>query len=169
MAEPDKAAASDEIGRLADARLRGLNESLEPQVAERTATLRESEQRFRDVAEVAGDWIWESDRDHRFTFFAGESLEAMAEFGAAPQLSIGKTRWELAGGDPERDEHWRRHKEDLDAHRPFRNFRYVFDTPCAGRRHMTVSGKPVLGPSGEFLGYRGTVTDQTGMVGAAKD
>ena len=166
MAEPDKAAASDEIGRLADARLRGLNESLEPQVAERTATLRESEQRFRDVAEVAGDWIWESDRDHRFTFFAGESLEAMAEFGATPQLSIGKTRWELAGGDPERDEHWRRHKEDLDAHRPFRNFRYVFDTPCAGRRHMTVSGKPVLGPSGEFLGYRGTVTDQTGMVEA---
>jgi sigma-B regulation protein RsbU (phosphoserine phosphatase) len=103
MAEPDKAAASEEIDRLADARLRGLNESLERQVAERTATLRESEQRFRDVAEVAGDWIWESDRDHRFTFFAGESLEAMAEFGAAPQLSIGKTRWELAGGDPERD------------------------------------------------------------------
>src|SRR4029077_12009261 len=38
--------------------------------------------------------------------------------------------------------------------------------PCAGRRHMTVSGKPVLGPSREFLGYRGTVTDQSGMVEA---
>ncbi len=31
---------------------------------------------------------------------------------------------------------------------------------------MTVSGKPILGPNGEFLGYRGTATDQTGMVEA---
>jgi len=148
------------------ARLRSLNESLERHVAERTATLRESEQRFRDVAEVAGDWIWESDRDHRFTFFASESLETRAALGAPPQVTIGKTRWELAGGDPKRDDHWRRHKEDLDAHRSFRNFRYAFDTPSGVRRHMTVSGKPVLGPSGEFLGYRGTATDQTGMVEA---
>ena len=148
------------------ARLRGMNETLERQVAERTAALSASEQRFRDIAEVAGDWIWESDGDHRFTFFAGESLENMAEFGATPRATIGKTRWEAAGGDPERDEHWRRHKEDLHTRRPFRNFRYVFTTPSGTRRYMVVSGKPILGPNGEFLGYRGTATDETAMVEA---
>ncbi|MGH7123257.1 MAG: histidine kinase dimerization/phospho-acceptor domain-containing protein, partial [Stellaceae bacterium] len=147
-------------------RLRGMTEQLERQVAERTAALQESEQRFRDVAEVAGDWIWESDRDHRFTFFAGESLGKLAEFGATPQLTIGKTRWELAGADPLQDENWRRHKEDLDAHIPFRHFRYSLVTPAGVRRHMSVSGKPVLGPNGEFAGYRGTATDETATVEA---
>jgi PAS domain S-box-containing protein len=150
------------------ARLRGMNETLERQVAEQTATLRESEQRFRDVAEVAGDWIWESDRDHRFTFFAGEALQNLAEFGAIPKLTIGKTRWELAGADPKGDEHWRRHKADLDAHRPFRHFRYALDTPSGVRRYMTVSGKPVLGADGEFLGYRGTATDETATIEALR-
>src|SRR5262245_40654471 len=31
--------------------------------------LRESEQRFRDYAEIASDWFWESDSEHRFTTF----------------------------------------------------------------------------------------------------
>jgi len=38
--------------------------------------LRESEQRFRDIAEIGADWIWESDASHRFTLFTGDSLEA---------------------------------------------------------------------------------------------
>jgi PAS domain-containing protein len=28
--------------------------------------LRESEQRFRDYAEIASDWFWETDSEHRF-------------------------------------------------------------------------------------------------------
>lgn len=34
------------------------------------AALRESEERFRDYAEIASDWFWESDPDHRFTRFS---------------------------------------------------------------------------------------------------
>ena len=148
------------------ARLRGMNETLERQVAERTAELSQSEQRFRDIAEVAGDWIWETGPDHRFTFFAGESLRRMESFGAMPQNTIGKARWEIADGDPERDEQWRKHKEDLDAHRPFRQFRYAMQTPAGVRRYMSISGKPIYGPTGDFLGYRGTATDETAMVDA---
>jgi two-component system sensor kinase FixL len=39
-------------------------------------------------------------------------------------------------------------------------------TPAGVRRHMSASGKPVLGPSGEFAGYRGTATDETATVEA---
>src|SRR5690348_13256374 len=57
--------------REAAGRLRSLNQSLERQVAERTAALRESERRFQDIAEVSGDWMWETDHEHRFTRLFG--------------------------------------------------------------------------------------------------
>ena len=34
------------------------------------AARRESDQRFRDIVEVSGDWIWETDAEHRYTFFS---------------------------------------------------------------------------------------------------
>src|SRR6516165_1252251 len=43
--------------------------------------LRESEQRFRDIAEIGADWIWESDASHRFTLFTGDSLEGPVSSG----------------------------------------------------------------------------------------
>src|SRR5690606_30002650 len=32
--------------------------------------LRESEERFRDFADTASDWFWETDADHRFSFIS---------------------------------------------------------------------------------------------------
>src|SRR2546422_11205983 len=54
----------------------------------------ESEARFRAIAELSGDWYWEQDASHRFTW-------AFVRGGAAGAVSsiIGKTRWEL-GGQP---------------------------------------------------------------------
>src|SRR5262249_2194099 len=74
--------------------------------------LQHRERRFRDIAELSADWIWESDSDHRFTFLRGDGAQAV----------FGKTRWEVAGADPVNDAYWRRHKADLDARRPFRGF-----------------------------------------------
>jgi PAS domain S-box-containing protein len=37
------------------------------------AALRESEQRFRDYAEIASDWFWETGPDHRFAHFSRAS------------------------------------------------------------------------------------------------
>ncbi|MGH7125654.1 MAG: PAS-domain containing protein, partial [Stellaceae bacterium] len=125
--------------------------------------LKQSEQRFRDIAETAADWIWETDREHRFSYFSGnESLTA----GMTVAETLGKTRWAYANGDIEGDEYWRRHKADLDAHRPFRDFRY--SVPGEGDRqiHYVVNGQPVFDETGEFLGYRGTATNQTEVIEA---
>ena len=48
----------------------------------------ESEARFRAIAELSGDWYWEQDASHRFTwaFVRGDSTEAVSSI-------IGKTRW----------------------------------------------------------------------------
>ena len=66
------------------------------------AGLRESEKRFRDYVDVASDWFWEAGPDHRFTEFS----RSAADWGLSP-LSIGKTRWELAGDREEEPEKWR--------------------------------------------------------------
>jgi PAS domain S-box-containing protein len=126
--------------------------------------LRESEQKFQDIAEVSGDWIWETDSEHRFVFIASDALYEKTQLAAA--LALGHTRWELAQVDPADHEAWRRHKADLDARRPFRMFRYTIDSGDPQARHFVVSGKPVFDAAGTFLGYRGTANNETPILEA---
>jgi PAS domain S-box-containing protein len=127
--------------------------------------LRESERRFRDFAESCGDWFWETGPDHRFTLYAGNAHNGMAQPDAD---AIGKTSWELAGADPEADTDWRAHKGNLDARRAFRRFHY--SQPRQGGRlaHVSISGIPVFDELGEFAGYRGTGFDVTAAVEARR-
>ncbi|MFI4986075.1 MAG: EAL domain-containing protein [Alphaproteobacteria bacterium] len=123
--------------------------------------LRESQQRFSDIAEVAGDVIWEVDRDGRFTYVAGTGRDTA---GVPDNFILGKTRWELAGADPAKDELWAGHLAVIEARQPFRNFRYSFKSGTGRTLHCAVSGKPVFDADGAFCGYRGTTTNETRSV-----
>ena len=125
-------------------------------------SLRQSEHRFRDFSESASDGLWEMDADLRYTNVWGAILEGVREKGREP---IGKTRWEHIGVDPSKDEHWRKHKEDLEARRPYRNFEYSYEN-AFGRHHRRASGKPIFGADGSFVGYRGVVENRTAEVEA---
>ena len=124
-----------------------------------------SERRFRDFAEVASDWLWETDRDHRFTYVSERFREAA---GIAPEMRIGKRRRDI-DLTVTNQEQWTRHLADLDAHRPFKNLTYDYRDLSGRIRHVRVSGKPVFTPRGEFLGYRGTGTDITAEVEAIRE
>lgn len=124
--------------------------------AEIEGALRVSEQRFRDFADSISDRFWETDEQHRFTW----RLVPTERLRMWPSI-IGKTRFEISGGDPERDPFWSKHLEDLNAHRPFRDFRYSLRDPDGRLRFRSISGKPVYATNGKFLGYRGTSTDIT--------
>jgi NO-binding membrane sensor protein with MHYT domain/signal transduction histidine kinase/CheY-like chemotaxis protein len=125
--------------------------------------LREGERRFQDIAEVSGDWIWETDAHHRFVVLEGGSTETLP---IRPESLIGRTRWDGAGADPETDADWKQHKIVLDAHGPFRHFRYSLNTPSGARMFISASGKPMFNDASEFVGYRGTATDETAIVEA---
>jgi diguanylate cyclase (GGDEF)-like protein/PAS domain S-box-containing protein len=124
---------------------------------------RESEQRFRDIVEVSGDWVWETDAEHRYTFFSNRFDEAER---ADPSTSLGKTPWELVDADLEQDEHWQAHLSDREAHKAFRNFLFSFVSDSGSRYHISMSGVPIFDRAGTFKGYRGTATDQTPTVAA---
>ena len=125
--------------------------------ARSNAAVIESQERFRDFAECSSDWFWEMDQDLRFSYFSENFTDVT---GVQPEALHGKTREEtgIPGIDPDI---WRRHLEDLHAHRPFRNFVHP-RTMADGRIvWLSISGLPHFSPRGAFRGYRGIGTDIT--------
>jgi PAS domain S-box-containing protein len=113
--------------------------------------LRESEERFRTLVQFSFDVYWETDSQHRFVRqeYAGPVAHA-----PGPGTVIGRTRWEVPYLEPE-EEAWRRHRETLDAHLPFRDFELARPTPDGGKRYVSISGLPMFDDVGTFVGYRG--------------
>jgi PAS domain S-box-containing protein len=122
--------------------------------------LRESEQRFRDYAETASDWLWETGPDHRVTRIS----EHVNVAGLVPSRLLGATRRDIATDVESEPEKWRLHRATLDAHRPFRNFVYTVGT--GSPVYIQTSGKPFYDTNGNFLGYRGSGTNITASIRA---
>ena len=122
--------------------------------------MRESETRFRTLVQFSFDVYWESDAQHRF--IRQEFAEGVTD-APAPGSEIGKTRWEVPYLEPDA-EAWRKHRETLDAHLPFRDFEHARPTPDGGgKRYVSVSGLPLFDETGRFIGYRGVgrhITDR---------
>ena len=121
--------------------------------------LRESEQRFRDYAETASDWLWETGPDHRIIAIS----EPINVTGLVSSRLPGVTRWEVASDFETEPDKWRRHREALDAYRPFRDFVYSIINQSGSRIYVRTSGKPFFDVDGNFLGYRGTGTEVTAL------
>jgi PAS domain S-box-containing protein len=124
--------------------------------------LRESKERFRDYAETASDWLWETGPDHRIVSIS-EHVEAA---GMGSSLRPGVIRWEIASDVESEPEKWRLHREMLDTRQPFRDFVYSILTETGSTFYVRISGKPVFGAKGSFLGYRGTGADVTANIRA---
>ena len=147
---PTKAELAAELARL-QRRVEEV-ERLEAERAEAAAALQESEARLRDFAAAASDWFWEMDAELRFSYMS-ERLRDVT--GVNPRHTIGKTRQELGAGDTDADK-WEAHLADLKAHRPFRDFRYIYVAQSGDRQYWSISGVPLFDDERRFLGYRGT-------------
>ncbi len=126
-------------------------------VEERSDELARSESRFRDFALTSSDWFWETDENHRFTYVS----DSIRRFGLDPTSAIGRSRAEIAAGlDRDRDK-WSEHVEMLNRHDSFRNFEYTVKLGEEPEKTVSISGSPMFGTAGQFLGYRGTARDIT--------
>jgi PAS domain S-box-containing protein len=124
--------------------------------------LRESEQRFRDHAETASDFLWETGPDHHFTY----TTEPLNALGIAPARLVGAKRWDLAADVEEDAEKWREHIALVEAHLPFRGFVYKTLRADGSAVYVSASAKPIFDTDGVFQGYRGAASDVTAAVRA---
>jgi signal transduction histidine kinase len=122
--------------------------------------LRESEAKFRDYAETASDWFWETGPDYKFTLLTENA------FGSGSADRIGTACWEHALDLEAEPEKWRFIQATLDSRKPFRDFVYRSARRNDSPMYVKASGKPVFDGSGEFRGYRGTGTDVTAIMRA---
>jgi PAS domain S-box-containing protein len=122
--------------------------------------LARSEQRFRDFAEISSDWFWETDLDHRLTYFSGRRGNGAATDAEA---FIGKTVLEIAHGDPA-EPSWQPYLAALAARQPFRDISYGVPRAEGVEQFWSLSGMPVVDHAGAFVGYRGTASDITREV-----
>ena len=124
--------------------------------------LKRSEQRFRDYAETASDWFWETGPDHRVTRISEHADAARL----SPSGIIGLARWDMAPEIELEAEKWKEHRATLDAHISFRDLVYRSKDRNGSTIHVRTSGKPFFDTDGSFLGYRGVCTDVTAAMRA---
>jgi PAS domain S-box-containing protein len=124
--------------------------------------LRESEQRFRDYAEIASDWLWETGPDHRVTHLSEHTSTA----GIQASAVTGMLRWEIASDVESEPDKWLQHRAALEAHLPFRDLVYRTENQMGSPIYVRTSGKPVFDANSCFLGYRGVSTDITASIRA---
>lgn len=121
------------------------------------AAIEQNEKRFHDFAEASSDWLWETDKDHRFTYMSPRVTDVT---GVPVEFHIGKTREDLAG-EAINSPKWEEFIEKLKNHEEFKRFEYARLKPDGETQFLNISGVPVFDQNGVFSGYRGTGNDVT--------
>jgi PAS domain S-box-containing protein len=134
-------------------------------------TIRESEARFRNFAEAASDWFWETDADMQYTRFSGRNEEIS---GISSDKNVGHSRMEilqdiLTEDDKADLEKWSEHNAQLARREAFQDFSYSVRRPDGGIIHLRVNGIPIYDDQRQFTGYRGTARDETSEVEARRE
>ena len=142
--------------RLLHRKLENYAKVLEQTVQERTAELRESEARYRSLAELASDWYWEQDENGNFTRVSGPVLEML---GIQVDSLAGEKRNALTTG-------WNREERELlqskiAARQPFLDFVFSRVNADGSQQKFQVSGEPMFNQSCRFIGYRGIGVELT--------
>jgi PAS domain S-box-containing protein len=120
--------------------------------------LTESEARFRDFAEIASDWFWETGPDLSITFVSERFARAT---GISSENIVGRSG-EIMGLNEILSED----RQDP-AHKTFRGYIHRHVSADGEDQYWKIGGLPVYGVTGIFIGYRGTGSNVTEEVRAA--
>jgi len=128
--------------------------------------LRESEARFRQVAETVGDFIWEVDAGGLYTY-TSPSVETI--LGYTPGELVGKKHFYDLFDPAVRDELKETALRVFANKQPFRAFPNPNITKDGRIVHLETSGVPVLDEMGNLRGYRGSDADVTERLKAQEE
>jgi len=119
--------------------------------------LRDSERRFRDFAEAAGEYVWELDVDGRYTYVSNRVEQVL---GYTPDQLMGRRPVDfMPPGEAERVREWL--AEIVRTREAFRNVENRSIGRSGAQVWQLMSGVPIVDADGRFIGYRGTALDIT--------
>jgi len=113
--------------------------------------LRESMERFRDLTETTSDWVWEVDKDSRYTYVSPKIRDVL---GYYPDEIIGKTPFDLMSSE-EADRVSKIFDVIRATKRPFHCLENINLHKKGHHVVLETSGVPIVGDDGELSGYRG--------------
>ncbi|GIL40860.1 ATP-binding protein [Roseiterribacter gracilis] len=121
----------------------------------------QSEARFRDIAELAGDFFWECGADGRITYLS----ERFTQVTMMPVEHLLYTLPHERVGIFVDDGDFQNILAAFESHAPFRNMPLCVTLPDGEPRWWRLSGKPMYDPvTGSFRGFRGAGHEVTVAV-----
>jgi len=124
-----------------------------------------SENRLKDFAEAASDWLWEMDAQLNYSSVSGRFFE-ISDY--APEDVIGHPHDVLYEG-PAESLDWQEYLSYLQSRKPFRDVTLGLSRKNGEKNWLRISGQPVFDQMHTFQGYRGTGTDITNEVRAREE
>ena len=121
-------------------------------------TLLASQERFQQVAESAGEWIWELDADGLYTY-SSPVVERI--LGYTPDELVGKMRFLDLIAPAARERVRKAAAERLARKEGFQRLSNPVVHKDGHEIILETTGRPILAPDGRLLGYRGADTDIT--------
>lgn len=117
--------------------------------------LRANQERFRDFAESAADWFWETDSQLRLTYVSERSQDVL---GVPRKELLGLTIDEVFSDAVQPSGVSGHEASEQSGHHSFQKQTF-WRRPDGVRRVISTSGKPIRDAGGQFCGYRGTSRD----------
>jgi len=117
-----------------------------------------SEERFRDVAEMTGEWLWEQDPEGRYTYSSAAVTKIL---GFAPEEIIGKNYLELQCGSDGDSNPGPSSAASSQPSRPFFRLVNTYRHKNGNIVFTESSGAPIFDARGEVLRWRGVDHDIT--------
>ena len=119
--------------------------------------LRQSRERFRNITETISDWVWEVDKDSRYTYVNPKIQDIL---GYYPEEVIGKTPFDLMPLD-EGHRVSKIFNSIAESKQPFHCLENINIHKKGDLVVLETSGIPIFDDDGEFYGYRGVDRDIT--------
>ncbi|HDM67172.1 MAG TPA: PAS domain S-box protein, partial [Thermoplasmatales archaeon] len=118
--------------------------------------LRESEERFRMISQLAGDIIWEVDNNWKYTFITGRVKDIL---GYEPMDILGRSLFDLlSGNETEVKESFLEAAKSLNH---IKDLQYKSLTRDGREVWLSTSALPIVSENGILTGYRGIHKDVT--------
>ena len=151
----------DKGGRVVEIQCVGRDVTQKKKVEE---AVKQSQEKFRNLAEITSDWIWEVDRDGVYTYVSPVVNELL---GYRPEEVLGKKPFDFMPEEEARRVE-RVFRKALESGQPFKNIENINLHKNGSWVTLESSGVPVLDEAGALIGYRGVDRNISERKRAAK-